>query len=133
MKALFTGIYSLFAPAGAKPTIWTNLSGQFYLTQAPQNTDYPYAVYHLIANDYDWMFAAKDFEEFLIQITIFDDKASASNIGTYFENMKSLYDWATPTVTGYTAVWMVREFAELLKPDNIWQYVIQYRVLLEKN
>ena len=132
MKALFEGIYNLFAPVGAKPTIYTNLSGKLYLTEAPQNTSFPYAIYHLVSNDYDFQFR-EDFEEFLIQFTIFDDNASAVNIGTYFENLKTLYDWSSPTVTGYTVISVTREIAELLRFDDVWQYVVQYHILLEKN
>ena len=132
MKVLFEGLYDLFAPTGAKPTIYTNLSGKLYLTEAPQNTAFPYAIYHLVTNDYDFQFD-EDFEEFLIQFTIFDDSVSAVNIATYFENLKTLYDWSSPTVTGYTVISVVREIAELLRYDDVWQYVVQYRILLEKN
>jgi len=131
MKTLFTGIYNLFAPGGAKPAFYTSLTGKMYLTEAPQNTAYPYAIYHLIANDYDFTFQ-DDLEEFIIQFSIYDDKMSASNITDYFENLKTLYDWASPVVTGYSTTWMIREFAELLRLDDVWQYVIQYRVLLHK-
>ena len=132
MKVLFDGIYTLFAPAGAKPTFYTNLSGKMYFTEAPQHTSYPYAVYNMIANDYDWMFV-EDMEEFLIQFSIYDDNTSATNSTTYFENLKSLYDWAEPTVTGYQLVWMIREFAEVLHIDDVWQYIVQYRILCKKN
>ena len=132
MKTLFTGLYNLFAPAGTKPDIWTNLSGKLYLTEAPQETTYPYATYNLIANDYDWMFDPSDFEEFLIQFSIFDDNSSADNITTYYENLKTLYDWSLPVITGYNVVHFIREFAELLRLDDVWHYVIQYRILVEK-
>jgi hypothetical protein len=131
MKVLFESLYTLFAPAGAKPALHTALAGQMYLTEAPQNTSYPYAVYNMIANDYDWMFT-EDLEEFLIQFSIFDDKASATNVTGYFDDLKTLYDWAVPVVTGYQSVWMIREFAELLRIDDIWHYIVQYRVLLKK-
>lgn len=130
MKALFTGIYNLFTTGS--PAIYTNLSGKLYLTEAPQNTTFPYMVYYLVSNDYDYQFV-EDFEVFLIQFNIFDDNASASNIGTYFENLKTLYDWATPTVSGYSVVRMVREFAQLARDDDVWQYSVQYNVWLKKN
>jgi len=89
-------------------------------------------VYYLVSNDYDYQFV-EDFEVFLVQFNIFDDNASASNIGTYFENLKTLYDWATPTVSGYSVVRMVREFAQLARDDDVWQYSVQYNVWLKKN
>ena len=130
MKAFFTGIYNLFTTGS--PAIYTNVGGRFYLTEAPQNTAFPYIVYYLANNDYDYQFV-EDFEDFLIQFNIFDDKASASNISTYFENLKTLFDWSAPTVTGYKVSSFVREFAQLAKDDEVWQYTVQYRVLLQKN
>ena len=131
MKAHFTGIYNLFTTG--PPTIYTNVGGRFYLTEAPQNTTFPYIVYYVEGNDYDYQFV-EDFEDFIIQFNIFDDDvSSASNIGTYFENLKSLFDWSTPTIAGYTVVRFVRQFATLARDDEVWQYTIQYQVLLEKN
>jgi hypothetical protein len=131
LKALFTGIYGLFTGTPT-PAINTNVSARLYLSEAPQGTSFPYIVYYLVANDYDHQFG-EDYEDCLIQFNIFDDKASASNISTYFENLKALYDWASPDVTNYTVVRMQREFAQLNKDDDVWQYTVQYRVLLEKN
>lgn len=129
MKALFTGIFNLFTTG--TPAIYTSVGGRLYLTEAPQNTSFPYIVYYLISNDYDFQFE-EDYEEFIIQFNIFDDDASASDIGTYFENLKSLYDWSSPTVTGYSVINFTREFAQLARDDDVWQYTVQYRVLLEK-
>lgn len=131
MKVLFQALYTLFAPVGVKPDIYNSLSGKLYMTEAPQNTDYPYCVYHLIGNYYDYTFQ-EDFEEFNIQLTLFDDNTSADNITTYFEQIKTLYDWSRPSVTGYDTVWFVREFAELMRFEDIWQYVTQYNILLFK-
>ena len=131
MKALFTGIYNLFTTG--PPAIYTNVGGRFYLTEAPQNTTFPYIVYYVESNDYDYQFV-EDFEDFLIQFNIFDDDvSSASNISTYFENLKTLFDWSLPTVSGYSIVRFVREFATLARDDEVWQYTIQYRILLQKN
>ncbi len=127
MKALFKGIYDLFGG-----TIYNNVSGKLYLSVAPQNSTFPYIVYYLVSNDYDFQFS-EDYEDCLIQFNIFDDKASASNINTYFENLKTLYDWALPVVVGYTVIKMQREFAQLVRDDDVWQYTVQYRILLEKD
>lgn len=130
MKALFTGIFSLFTTG--TPAIFTDVSGKLYLEEAPQNTAFPYIVYHLISNDYDFQFE-EDYEEFILQFNIFDDDRSSSDIGGYFEHLKSLYDWSTPTVTGYRVESFTREFAQLARDDDVWQYSVQYRIRLEKN
>ena len=134
MKTLFTGIYNLFVtgPYGFVPAIYLAMPGKLYLNEAPQNTTFPYIVYYVEGNDYDYQFV-EDFEDFIIQFNIFDDKASASNITDYFEKLKDLYDWSIPTVTGYTVSRFVREFAQLVRDDEVWQYTVQYRVLLQKN
>lgn len=130
MKTLFTGIYNLFTTGS--PAIYTDVGGRFYLTEAPQDTTFPYIVYYLVSNDYDYQFE-EDFEEFVIQFNIFDDKASPSNISDYYENLKTLFDWSSPTVSNYTVITFQREFSQLARDDDVWQWTVQYRVLLEKN
>lgn len=131
MKALFTGIYNLFTTG--PPSIYTNVGGRFYLTEAPQETVFPYIVYYLESNEYDYEFV-EDFEDHIIQFNIFDDSiGSASNITTYYENLKSLFDWSLPTVTGYRVVRFTRLFSTMVRDEDIWQYTIQYRVVLQKS
>ena len=130
MRVLFEGIYSLFATGST--TIYANVGGRLYLSEAPQNTSFPYIVFYLVSDDYDFQFT-EDYEDILIQFNIFDDKASPSNISNYFENLKTLYDWSSPTVVGYTVIKFVREFAQLVRDDDVWQYTVQYRILLEKD
>lgn len=134
MKTLFTGIYSLFVaePANA---FYTAIGGRLYLGEAPQGATYPYCVYSMPSNVPEYYFSGERLEEFLIQFSIFDKDGSASDIGTLFENLKTLFDDCTVTVAGYTCLIFERSLARLIRhpADNVWQHTVQYEVTLEKN
>jgi len=134
MKQLFTGIYNLFAPAGAKPTIYTNLDGKLRLFEAKQGETLPYCVYYLIGDGPDWYFEDERIFRAMIQFNLYTDDRSATNVCTYTDNLMALYDECTLSVTGYTFLRMERTWEYLLRDpeEQVWQYVVQYRVTLEK-
>jgi hypothetical protein len=134
MKELFAGIYGKFAPVGVKPTIYTNLSGRLRLYEAKQGELFPYCVYSLIGDAPDYWFLSERQESYTLQFSLFTDDRSSENIGTYFNNLTALYDECDLTVSGYTFLIMRREWSYLLRDtiDSVWQYILQYNVLLEK-
>lgn len=136
MKALFTGIYSHFTAesGGAHNTFYTNIGGRLYFTRAPQGATFPYAVFWMVSHSPEYYFNNELYEEFAIQFDLFDEDQSSSNIGTYVSNMQTLFDDAAVTVTGYGTLIFERELAHLLRHEdiNIWQWAVEYTVLLEK-
>jgi len=133
MKALLDGIYTLFtaAPGGTYNTFYVAVGGRMYLARAKQGETIPYVTYHLITDTNDWNFS-HDFETALIQFNIFH--TSSTSAGTILGYLETLYDDCTLSVTGWTNVFMQREFTQLIRFDeeNLWMYVVQYRVLLQK-
>jgi len=134
MNVALAGILALFQPEEDKPAFYTNMGGRMRLQTARQNETFPYCVYSLIGNSNDTWFGDEVHEVLTIQFSIFSNESSAVNICAYFENLKALYDECVLTVSGYTALRMERTWAYLLRddPNNVWQYVVQYRLLLEK-
>ena len=131
MKALFTGIYTLFNAAN---TFKTAVGGQLYLHEAPQDTaTYPYSVYTLISELSDWTFTELT-EESLIQFSIFSENKSAGEVTDAYTKMKTLFDDAALSVVGFDEVFMHREFSRLLRDPvtNTWHCSADYRILLEK-
>lgn len=126
MKALFTGIYSLFNAGG---DLKTNLTGGLHLGEAPQGTATPYGVFFLVSNMADWTFA-ENFEESLVQFDLYSGNRSAATICTLQEYLQSLYDNCKLTISGATHLYMWREFSRLVRDqeNSVWQYTTQYRI-----
>jgi hypothetical protein len=133
MKPLMTGIYSHFTadPANA---LYTAVSGRMYHHEAPQGATFPYVITLAVFEDHDWTFE-EEIEEVSVQFSIYTNERSASTAGTICGNLKSLYDDADLTVSGYSTVHMIRSNSQLLRDaaNNIWQYIVEYDCFLRAN
>lgn len=136
MKALITAIYTLFITGSN--TLKTALNSRLYFSNAPQDTTYPFGIYFLITSNYDFMFkpstSGNQWEEAIIQFNFYSNSSSASEITDIIGYAQSLFDFCSPTVTGYTVSTFEREWTaiEYFPEQSAWQGSIQYRVLLNK-
>jgi len=131
MKALFNGIFNHFNTAN---TFKTAVSSRLYLGYAPQDSQYPYSVYNLDSLVPDFNFSST-YEEAIIVFNIFSDKESHAEITTIYGYLDDLFDDCVITVAGYKRVKFQREFGFLSRDieEGVWQYDVQYRVILRKN
>ena len=127
MKELFTGIYSKYSGNEALKAAITG----FYFTEAPQDAVMPYVVYNLVSNVPDWTYT-EDMENSLLQFSIFDDHSSSTTINDIYAKLTALFNWCSLSVTGYSHIYMKREFNILTRENDTWQYVIQYRNEIQK-
>ncbi|MCP4568381.1 MAG: hypothetical protein GY841_12460 [FCB group bacterium] len=133
MNALFTGIYGEKAGSALN----TALGGRFYINMAPQNVAFPYCVYFLVSAEHEYDFS-DEHEEFIIQFNLFDQNSnhSALALGVILGNLKTVYDDAALTVTGYRALKMTRDFVfsnnDTTTDPPVFGYSVQYTILLEK-
>lgn len=143
MNALMTGIYNKCTAAS---DFNTAIGGRFYYYfNKNQSPTFPFVVYSVITNDPDYTFVpgsvtSANFEEFVVQFNVYS-KGSSSNQGpseanTIIENLKTLLDHGTITVTGYTCKDITRDYA--LPPiwnqdEQVWVAISQYTILLQKN
>ena len=127
MKELFTGIYTKFSNDGDLSGVVTGM----YFTEAPQDAVMPYVVYNLVSNVGDWTYT-ESMENSLIQFSIFDDHSSSVTINDIYEKLKTCYDWEILTVTGYNFIYMKREFSNLTRMNDIWNYAVQFRTEVQK-
>lgn len=140
MKDLFQSLYSQFIATNGNPpantAIYTDLNGQLFNTYAPRGTQYPYAVFSLVSDVPDWTFT-DDEERIVVQFSIFDNSESALNVCQYFSDLDAIYHEAILTLADYECIYCFREMSHLLREEEveggIWHYVIQYRILLQKN
>ena len=131
MKELFKGITTVYNTTNA---FKTQTKKRFYLYEAPERVVYPYCVYFMVADENDYTFTTQ-FDNVLIQFSLFSESEGVSEVSTMFDNLAALYDDATLTVAGYSFIRMVRESANLIKetdPKNIWHYAVTYNVMIER-
>ncbi|MCK5604311.1 hypothetical protein KAR91_20650 [Candidatus Pacearchaeota archaeon] len=108
------------------------LTGGFHNTEAKQGSDRPYGVFQIISNTQRLTFS-EDQESFLLQIKLFSNKSSSSELNRMFDAIKNTYDFTTLTMTDYTSVSCSRVNAIKSKLKDVWQYTITYIILIEKN
>ena len=137
MKVVSDGLKTLVdaAPGSVHNSFYTAIGGRFYYGVAPQNPTFPYCIHWLPNDKHDPYFVEK-YEDILVQFDIYDKATTAVAIDAAGEALKALFDDAVLTVTGYTALPMLREFSIPPDPDTttgIFQYTFQYRLIVEKN
>jgi len=116
----------------------TALAGRLFKGRAPEGAAYPYAVY-LIVSDVPEKTFTEDFEDVLIQFSLFSSASSSSEVEDLFTYLKALYDECAMTITGSTLVWMKRVNATLTVEDHttpdgtveVWHYAVDYEVKTE--
>lgn len=136
--ALTTGIYNLFvADADLLAALGGNTARRMYDTKAPQDPDFPYAVFQFISGSIDLTFD-QIFEETTWQFSIFhsdDDPLDKTTIDDVFTKLTAAYDdgEASMTVSGYSVIWVTRGVSNFVPTeDDTQQYVINYEIRIQK-
>lgn len=107
---------------------------RLYFARAPESVTYPYIVFHLITDVMESTFSS-EFEDFTVQFSCFSDKNSSTEVNNLFTGIKTIYDDCKVSVSGYDLISFVRDlsFIDTDIENSDWSYVIQYKVLIEKN
>lgn len=103
MNNLLTAIKGKFAGSALS----TVVGGRIYLDQAPDGTVFPYVVFFIVADTPEKTFS-EDFENVLIQFSLFSSSPGAAEITTMYANLKTLFDECALAITASTLVWMKR-------------------------
>ena len=145
MKPLFKGIYSHFtaqtySSSGSSTyhPVYTDIGGRFYNTEGPQSVTEPYIVYNLVSNMNVETFN-EETEEALIQFNIYSNAYALTNVTATYRNLTDRFDGATfasfasmSSSYSYAHTYCKREFSQLIRSDDTWQYIIQYRMRITK-
>jgi len=134
MKAVSTAIYSKFTGSALS----TAIGGRLYKGQAPEGAEFPYAVYGLVSDIPDNVFA-KHGEETRWQFDLFSSASSSGEVEDMYGYLKALYDDCSLTITSQTHICMARELAFLSVEDyttpagtqKVWHYVVDYEIRTE--
>lgn len=104
MINLLTAIYSKLSGS----TLFNDVGGRVFTDQAPEGTEFPYIVLSIISNVPDNTFT-EDYEDTLIQFSIFSISESLTEISNIYADMKTLFDECSMTITSNTLIYMKRE------------------------
>lgn len=121
----------------ASTTLKTALPGGMHLLSHPQQTAkgdkdiYPYCVIIPIASvkDYTFKEAADDLE---VQFSIWDDSSSVATINDAADALKTVYDFASLSLSGYNHIVMQQLYSELMKEEDYFHQVITYQLIIQK-
>ena len=136
MKPLWKGIYSKFT-SSTSAAFYTDMRGQLYLTQTPQNTTTPYAVFDVISHTHDWDMDGRDWETCEVQFNIMDSQG-ASDIGKMFDDLNTMFDGQELSSTGYSTIFINRNWCQMVyhsgevSGKHIWQYTVTFDVSMKQ-
>ena len=124
MKTLFEQVYSKYSATNALTAVLPRL----YSTKGSQAASLPYAVFMLVSNAPRFTFSGI-FDNALVQFNIYDDIASGdATIHSIHTQLIAAFDWYTPTDGDDQEYVFVRELEMLMEVEDVYQYVIEYRV-----
>jgi hypothetical protein len=136
IAALYAGIYAQFvADSDLKTALGGDTARRMYNTKAPQDPDYPYAVFQYISGVPDPTFNT-DGEITQFQFSIFhksDDPLDSTTIDDVYTKLCACYDDCDLTVTGYSSIAMTRGVSNFVPTvDDTQQYVVNYEIMIEE-
>jgi len=101
MNNLLTSLASKITGAALN----TDVGGRIYLDRAPDNCEFPYVVYSIVSAVPEKTFT-EHYTNTLIQFSLFSSSSGATGIATMYNDLKSLFDECSLTITGNSLVWM---------------------------
>lgn len=134
MLNLTTAIYGKLSGSA----LADHVSTRMYKGRAPEEAAYPYIVY-LTISDVPNLTFSEDFEDIVIQFSLFSSTSSSTEVENMYTDLKTLYDECTMTITGETLVWMVRQNTSLMVEDHttragliqVWHYAVDYYMMVK--
>jgi hypothetical protein len=132
MKNLSKAIYAKLAGSALN----TSIGGRLYKARAIADATYPYVVYTIVYVSPEKTFT-EDYEDALVQFSIFSTASGTTEIEDIYTDLKALYDECSLSITGATLVWMRRTVTNFWVNDEtaptgipqIWCYYVDYEVL----
>lgn len=135
MKNLTTAIYSKLSGS----TLTSLIGGRLYKGRAPENVQYPYAVFFVVVDTQADTFKDKH-DDVIIQFSLFSSASSTTEIEGIYAALKSLYDDATLSITGATQALIHRISATFMSEEHttrdglqeIWHYSVDYHIVQQR-
>ena len=102
---LCTAIYTLFATDNG---FNTSVSGKLFENEAPEGTEYPYAVYSIVAAPKNKTFS-EEYTNTLFQLSLFSANMDSKEIKNIYSQQRELFNDCLLAITGSNHLWMIEE------------------------
>ena len=118
----------------------TAVGGRIFLDQASAGTVYPYIVWFIVTSNPEKTFT-EDFENTLIQFSIFSTASSVEEIADIYAALDALFDECTLTITGGDILLrmhrtnLITMTDDIVSPDAsnlLRHWAVEYSILVEK-
>lgn len=117
----------------------TDVGGRIYLDQAPDGAEFPYIVIFIVSNVPEKTFS-EDYENTLIQFSLFSASSSATEITTMYTDLKALFDECSMEIISNTLIWFRRENLTTMVDDitvadatvSVKHYAVDYSLIVQK-
>ena len=101
-----------------------------YNTEAVQEAAYPYTTVSVIHNEPDGTFT-EEWERYLIQFNLFSKTNTAEEVNLTFAALKAAFDKHDLVITGATTISLMRQAANLIRVEKVWQLNVSYLLEIE--
>ena len=116
----------------------TDVGGRIFLDQAPDGCDFPYVVFFIVTDAPEKTFS-EDFENIIIQFSLFSASQGATEITTMYRDLKALFDECAMTITSNTLIWMKRTNLTTMREDvttpsgtvGVRHWAVDYEILTQ--
>ena len=106
-----------FMEANDSDVFYTGIAGRYYHKQAPQGVTSPYMVFSIYDGKPDYFLAVETMESFNCQFDIYHVDDVSSTVAGLQKKLKTLFDDATITVSGYKSLLCERVMSILHEPE----------------
>ena len=125
---------------GSQNAFYQAINGQLFEDEAPTGTQYPYAVYSVVAAPKERTFT-EIYTNILLQLSIFSSNMDSSEIKGLYQKAAALFDECSLSVTGSTLVWMreenlttlVEEVTTQTGTERVRAYHVDYDIKVSLN
>ena len=109
LNNLLTALMTHFteAPGGVHNDFYDYIGGRLFLDRAPEGAEFPYVVFSIVADTPDNTFTDA-LDDVLIQFSLYSTSSSATEMTTMYNDLKSLFDDCTFTLSPGTLLSMER-------------------------
>lgn len=109
------------------------LKGKLWDTVAPNHAKYPLATFQHLSS-FDRPTFSDTVESYTYQFMVYsDDDGSPAEVNSLYQLILDTFHRQTLSVTGRTFIAMEKINDYKTKLDGIWEYMIMFRIMLEKS
>lgn len=130
-----TGIMNHFNQSA---TIFSSLEGRLFFQQAPQDVEFPYAVFYFVGASHEEIMSNTSINNIIdvsLQFNIFNNSQDGGQLVSELAGLlDDAFHWADISVDGYSPIKMQRQaILPVLYVDEIWQISITYELTIQQS